>query len=466
MLRNLRIKNFKGWKDTGTIDLAPITVLFGSNSSGKSSIGQFLVMLKQTVRQSDRKTVLLLNGPQASVDLGAVSDVFYDHDIDKDMEFDFKWDMDEKAEIENSNKRERYNQIVFKGDIKVSDPETQYLEVNKFEYQLYDEDKLKLSVGMKKEIEDDGKRKYVLDSDSDFKRTKAGRGWKLTEPVKFYGFSDAALAYYKDSDFLQDLNLHQEDLFSKFYYLGPMRTKTKRTYSWSGVNPESVGDAGENTIAAILSAKKQEKKLKFQSTHYKEFEVVISESLKKMGLIEEYKINKVGERQEYEVKVRIKGSDRYVGLPDVGFGVSQVLPVIVQLFYAPDNSVIFIEQPEIHLHPNAQALLADVMIDAIHMREAGKERKVQIIIETHSEHLLRRFLRRISEEKISTSDMEAYFAQNNQRASKLEKLEVDNYGNILNWPDGFFGDMEEDMYQQSINALNRRIAKRDKKNES
>ena len=53
MLRKLRIKNFKGWKDTGMIDLAPVTVLFGSNSSGKSSIGQFLVMLKQTVRQKD-----------------------------------------------------------------------------------------------------------------------------------------------------------------------------------------------------------------------------------------------------------------------------------------------------------------------------------------------------------------------------------------------------------------------------
>ena len=81
MLRKLHIQNFKGWKDTGMIDLAPITVLFGSNSSGKSSIGQFLVMLKQTVRQSDRKTVLLLNGE--SVDLGSVSDIFYDHNLEE-----------------------------------------------------------------------------------------------------------------------------------------------------------------------------------------------------------------------------------------------------------------------------------------------------------------------------------------------------------------------------------------------
>ena len=106
MLRNLRIKNFKGWKDTGMIELAPVTVLFGSNSSGKSSIGQFLVMLKQTVRQSDRKTVLLLNGPQASVDLGSVSDVFYDHNLDEKMSFELKWDTDGKSQIENTNEKQ------------------------------------------------------------------------------------------------------------------------------------------------------------------------------------------------------------------------------------------------------------------------------------------------------------------------------------------------------------------------
>ena len=165
------------------------------------------------------------------------------------------------------------------------------------------------------------------------------------------------------------------------------------------------------------------------------------------------------------MKVRIKGAKSFVGLPDVGFGVSQVLPVIVQLFYVPDNSVIFIEQPEIHLHPNAQALLADVIIDAVNMREDGKDRNIQVIIETHSEHLLRRFQRRISEEKLSTSDLKAYFARNNRQASKLDKLKVDKYGNILNWPEGFFGDIEDDMYHQSMNALSRRIAEREKKDE-
>lgn len=113
MLRKLHIQNFKGWKDTGMIDLAPITVLFGSNSSGKSSIGQFLVMLKQTVRQSDRKTVLLLNGE--SVDLGSVSDIFYAHNlkensnVTKYIGHKLKKDSEEILSIKSSKTEGGYN---------------------------------------------------------------------------------------------------------------------------------------------------------------------------------------------------------------------------------------------------------------------------------------------------------------------------------------------------------------------
>ena len=67
MLRELRIKNFKGWQDTGSIHMAPITLFFGTNSSGKSSIGQFLMMLKQTVESPDRKAVFYPGGKNSAV---------------------------------------------------------------------------------------------------------------------------------------------------------------------------------------------------------------------------------------------------------------------------------------------------------------------------------------------------------------------------------------------------------------
>ena len=68
---------------------------------------------------------------------------------------------------------------------------------------------------------------------------------------------------------------------------------------------------------------------------------------------------------------------------------------------------------------------------------------------------------RISDRTMTTEDMNAYFAHNQSKGSVLEELQVDTYGNILNWPDGFFGDMEKDMYEQAMNAMKHRISERD-----
>ena len=224
------------------------------------------------------------------------------------------------------------------------------------------------------------------------------RAWALKDVVRFYGFPDEVVAYYQNAAFVQELNLAHEKLFNSICYLGPLRTKTERLYTWGGITPESVGFAGENTVAAILAARDRKISLGYRRPA-KPLEEIIALKLKEMGLIEEFKVNPISEqRQEYEVKVRTKGSRDWVDLPDVGFGISQVLPVLVQCFYAPAGSIILMEQPEIHLHPNAQSALADVMIDVINSRENGADRNIQLVIETHSEHFLRRLQRRIAED--------------------------------------------------------------------
>ena len=83
MLQNLRIQNFKGWKDTAGIRMAPITLFFGTNSSGKSSISQFLMMLKQTVESSDRKAVLYLGDKNSAVQLGSFQEMIFHRDPEK-----------------------------------------------------------------------------------------------------------------------------------------------------------------------------------------------------------------------------------------------------------------------------------------------------------------------------------------------------------------------------------------------
>ena len=176
-----------------------------------------------------------------------------------------------------------------------------------------------------------------------------------------------------------------------------------------------------------------------------------------MGLIDEFRVTPISEqRQKYEVGVRTKGSRDWVDLPDVGFGISQVLPVLVQCFYAPPGSIVFMEQPEIHLHPRAQSALADVMIDVIKSREDGADRNIQLIVETHSEHFLRRLQRRIAEEKVSQEKVSAYFANVSKAPATLEALELDEFGNVLNWPEHFFGDEMGDIAEQAKAALQRR----------
>jgi len=141
----------------------------------------------------------------------------------------------------------------------------------------------------------------------------------------------------------------------------------------------------------------------------------------------------------FEVKVKKTATSSEVLLPDVGFGVSQVLPVLALCYYAPENSTLIFEQPEIHLHPSVQAGLADVFIDVI------KNRNMQIIFESHSEHLLLRLQRRIAEEQVSNEEVALYFADSSQAQHGLKPLEVDLFGNITNWPADFFGDRFQDI---------------------
>jgi len=166
--------------------------------------------------------------------------------------------------------------------------------------------------------------------------------------------------------------------------------------------------------------------------------------LKKLGLIDAFRVQQIVEGGNlYQVLLKISSQSPEVQITDVGFGVSQILPVITLCYYVPEGSILVIEQPEIHLHPSVQAGLADVFIDAI------KQKKIQVIMESHSEHLLRRLQRRIAEDEFQ-SDMSAlYFSESVNGESAIKRLEMDRYGNIRNWPQGFFGDEMDELAAMS-----------------
>ena len=302
---------------------------------------------------------------------------------------------------------------------------------------------------------------YEVESPNfDLKERTPGQ-WDMGVPDHFHLFPGEVLkAYTNIQNFAAEFHYLHEELFSTLFYLGPIRTKPERFYYYSGGNPESVGYQGEDTGAAILAARDRKHEIKVANDQARPFEEVIARKLKAMDLIESFEIQNISGRV-YEVKVRTKGSKTLVELPDVGFGISQVLPVLVQCFYAPEGSIILIDQPEVHLHPYAQSALADVMIDVIESKsnlgEGFKERNIQLIIETHSEHFLRRLQRRIAEDRLSHDKVSAYFANINAPPAKLERLEIDEFGNIQNWPENFFGDEMGDLLAQTEAGIQKRM---------
>ena len=122
------------------------------------------------------------------------------------------------------------------------------------------------------------------------------------------------------------------------------------------------------------------------------------------------------------------------------------------LAYVPEGSTVILEQPEIHLHPAVQAGLADVIV------EAATIRNVQVIVESHSEHLLRRLQLRTAQAKLDPEVLALYFCSFNESHSQINGLDLNLFGEIENWPPGFFGNALEETVQIAKNGLRRRIA--------
>lgn len=185
---------------------------------------------------------------------------------------------------------------------------------------------------------------------------------------------------------------------------------------------------------------------------------LIGRWLKQIGLVHDFKAKPVAEgAREYRARIKVSPRSEWVSVPDVGFGISQFMPVLMQCFYAPPHSIIVIEQPELHLHPAVQQNLADLFIEVIRSREDGENRGIQLIVESHSEHFLTRLLRRIAEDKISQEEVAAYFFSQNQLGThEAIPLEVDSYGNVRNWPPNFFGDAFGDVAARQKAGLERR----------
>jgi predicted ATPase len=452
MLTQLQAENFKSWQNTGNMRLASLTGLFGTNSSGKTAIIQLLLMLKQTVESADRQRIIHTGGDkQAYVDLGTLDDIVYQHILPNEIQLSLDWNLPKPLKIKDP---EGKLEILFSIDAlsfsTIIEVTADSIAVKKFTYGFFSKGK-KYLFGMERQ----GQKKYSLLQEGYQLSPSADQNRDLPPPVKTYGFPSQLNAYYQNTGFLSDIVFAFDNLFqNRIYYLGPLRDYPQRSYIWSGEEPQDVGRRGELAIPALLAARKSNKTISRGKGHpHQTIEECVATWLRELGLIHDFQLKPIAEdRKEYEVRVRCSPNAPEVLITDVGFGVSQILPVLVLCYYAKPGATIILEQPEIHLHPSAQAGLADIFIDAI------KTRNVQIIVESHSEHLLRRLQRRIAEEKAGFTHQDAalYFCNTDDAGtSHKTSLELDSFGNINNWPEGFFGDEMGELLAMTEAAIKR-----------
>jgi len=451
VINHLRIKNFKGWQDSGDIRLAPLTLLFGTNSAGKTSIPHLLLMLRQTLESTDRKRVLHLGDKSSLVDLGTYEDIVFQHDLERTLQFTIGWKAASPVTIEDPLSEFRLSASELQFSVDLKQDRNRQPQVERFSYTL-SEGKRELVAGM--ERRSTGAR-YDLVTKGYHELRQPGRAWPLPPPYHFHGFPDEAVAYYQNTAFVSDLALRLQELMKSVFHVGPLREYPDRTYLWSGEQHQHVGQRGERAVEAILAAKDRRFNWKPRQAT-KSLDRLVAEKLERMGLIHSFEVRQIAKgRKEYEVLLQTHPKLPQVKLTDVGFGLSQVLPVIVECFCTPPRSVVIFEQPEIHLHPKVQSDLADVFVDAIHARENGQERNVQFIIESHSEHFLRRLQRRIADESLAPGESALYFVHTDADEARIDALDVDLFGNIRNWPEHFFGDDMADLVARSEAQANR-----------
>ena len=436
MITHIKMQNFKSWQDSKKVELAPLTGFFGTNSSGKSSLLQMLLLLKQTVGHSNPREIVFFGDANSLVNLGSFDEVIHGHNSEESLTLEFGCKFKEPFKIGVYGKKP--DGLV--GDVLVL--------IDNFTFNTVIHE-----VGMDPLID---RFRYSFESceipEVEWKRGSlrhtdllGQQNSQQISTMNCYGGPYQGQPHR----LLRPLSFAFEKLFSDVYYLGPTRVDSQRRYSWNGGHPHHIRQWGNQTVDALLSARVR----KLKTLHQEEevpIEDRVSHWLQEMELAHSFSLDWASQgSKEYEVRIQKTPSSPSVTLVDMGYGLSQFLPALVLCYYAPVGSTLILEQPGIHLHPKAQADLADLLIEVVN------KRNLQILVESHSEHLLTRLQLGIAEQKITADETSLYFCENENGVSNIKPLEIDDLGNIKNWPKNFFGDVRGDLVKMTREQMKR-----------
>lgn len=386
MLISLRLRNFKAFEDV-RVEFAPLTILLGANSSGKSSILHALVLLKQSLRGGDYRVPLTFGGPL--MNLGSIRDIGWQGQTS--LSFELEWDNGDGIAFQVRPQR-RTGLLVEKEGFTIRH--------NGKSYQLEENDPV-----------EPWYFSFVLRFGQSTLLGKEAEG----EVGKEKGHA------------LMAVNATLQDFFSYLRYVGPLR-ESFREIPFSGEEPESVGPDARYLIPF----------LKFRP------EVVenIGSWMRERELATGLEIKETARGSGRWAAYLLEKEGRRVNLADTGFGYSQLIPVLAELYGAPKESLILIEQPELHLNPRLAVWIGDALLSAV---EKGK----CILVETHSEHILLRIRRRMAEGRLSSEKVALYFARRSleEGRSYLDRIPLDERGQPIEWPKDFWSeDFEESFH--------------------
>ena len=452
MIRQLSFGNFKSFKHQPAIDLAPISIFIGPNNSGKSTILQTLLLIKQTVECRYDELAVDISGP------------YYDFGTYKDMVFG----NDLKRHISMSITADRHNHVAKNNDTVgwtfeiASKNGGKQITVRRFGSHLNDCKMLDVRFNPRSEISradiavPEGGRKTIRR-----KQTLNELFYRSNFAVFFanphafmrilgHGILSGAKASSKltlnnnQAKLLKNIQQQYYDhtlrgLFRSMSYVGPLREAPQRLYSYRGHDMNLVGVKGENFFA-VLSRFSDRRSQKSKAVRRQ-----IAKWLRLSGLAKNVEIKQISPRH-FEVRVLGISGTKYQNLVDVGFGNSQVLPIAIDALQSRPGSVHIYEQPEIHLHPKAQCALADLLVTL-------KRNGAQAIVETHSFELILRLKRMLASGRIRHQDLVIYYVDQKNGLGRIKKLILDENLAFTNWPKGFFEERYNESHQLTMQML-------------
>jgi predicted ATPase len=456
MFKEITIENFKPFGSEQQARLAPITLIYGPNSAGKSSLIQSLLMLKQSIEGRSPNSLSALVTQGEYVNLGTFRSLLHKHDIERELKIGVKID----------NIPRRFDAEVLGIDTFFFHDRNESCYLSRARYQREFEGSEcpvlleKVEHGSRAGEEHAPASFRIHPGDESLEnaiRWGESGGAAATEAKKELREAFQNAAYFQDfflPYILRDLDpanrsqgVHQflnifgfipryyYKSFNDLKYLGPLRMQPSRQYMMGETS--SVGIRGENSPHIIYHG--GERTTSAINKWFKQFEMPY-----------ELEVRSIGDPETTGGIITLTLTDTRtqtrVATTDVGFGVGQLMPILVEGLISREK-VICVEQPEIHLHPRLQAHLGDFFIDTA----TEKNRANQWILETHSETLMLRLQRRIRQGKLKPEDVSVLYVQPvEDEGSIIMELELDEQGHFLDeWPDGFFEEGYRELYGES-----------------